>query len=193
MSKSGIGPRACWLMVLVFSPAMTAHPGAAGFPPAVYAEERGDQFDFKSSFETYRDIERLYRKWEAGMFGSRGYYRRKLYSLLVDSIGKGVVTDYNYVHLFPGDLQRGRFHCRLEYGRWLTISGPVDSQSLARAAGKDPASLRSAWRSGRLVSIFGKIKKFRIEERPRGVTLVLDVIRFRGTQAEGPKGPAPAD
>jgi hypothetical protein len=192
MRKNSIGTRACWLILLVFSPALPAHPDY-GFPPAVYAEERENQFDFRSSFETYRDIERLYRKWEAGLFGSRGYYRRKLHSLLVDSIGKGVVTDYNYVQLFPEALHQGRFHCRLEYGSWLIVSGPVDSQSLARAAGEDPALAKSAWRSGRLLSIFGKIKKFRLEESPRGVTLVLDVVRFRGMRAAGAKGPGSVD
>jgi hypothetical protein len=138
--------------------------------------------DFNAYFENYKEMERLFLKWDEGFCGSRKFYKNKLKEYLYGKFRQGIVTDYNYMFVFPEvlDLYTPKFNCRLRYGSWLHIAGPMDAESFKRLVGDDKSLLGKWWRSKRLLSLYGKIVRVKLEERDkRSVTLYFDSIKFR--------------
>lgn len=138
--------------------------------------------DFNAYFENYKELESLFRKWDDGFCGSRKFYKNKLREYLYGKIRQGIVTDYNYMFVFPEvlDVYTPKFYCRLRYGRWLHIAGPIDPESFKSLIGDDRSVVRKWWRSKRLLSLYGKIVRFKLEERDkRSVILYFDSIKFR--------------
>lgn len=139
----------------------------------------GDEPAHRDGFETYARIETLYRNWDRGLFGSRRFHRRELYALLLESLGKTISTNHDYVLFYP-ELQYDKvFRCTLSCGNWLWIVGTVDAESLKALAGDGSSPPSTWWRTGRLVSISGRIVKFSLRDSsPRRVVLHLEGIRL---------------
>jgi hypothetical protein len=132
-----------------------------------------------SPSDIYREIRKRFAAYNRGLFGSRPYYRRELYDYLAGNIGNEILTDYDYLLVFP-DIERGEFHCRLNSGSWLVIRGSVDLDSLKKATGGSDRALSTWWRSNRLVAVRGAIRRFRISDgEPRALTLVLKKIYIK--------------
>ncbi len=132
------------------------------------------------SFENYRKLHRLFRKWDDGLFGSRNYHEKELRSLLFDSIGKCVTTGFDYVYLYPEREYRKYFYCTFIHGKWLKVAGIIDAESLKEIIKDDPVLVKKWWRSGRYVSLTGKITRFRLEkEDPRRIVLYFDRVTLK--------------
>jgi hypothetical protein len=118
-----------------------------------------------------------YLNWRDGLFGSRGYHRRVLYDHLVGLLGKSVKTGYDYYLESPVKADDTRLRFVLFHGSWLFLDGKVSKESIREVVGDDPSILLSWWRSRKLLSVSGKIKRFRIDDWERKIFISLDDVR----------------
>jgi hypothetical protein len=155
-----------------------------------HAAESGDISEARKS---YWRLEDLYRKWNEGLFGSRNYRRRELEAFLSGIIRKEIETDYDCMVDASTGASDGSVRCSVG---WLTLRGPLDEDSLKETAGGAqgrsggrPNLLRSWWRSGVLVSVRGRVRRFGIDtlHRDGGVTLYLDAIAVRSNNGNTAK------
>ena len=74
-----------------------------------------------------------------------------------------------------------KIKCKLYHARWLHIVGKVDIEDLKEVMGKDINVIKRWWRSKRLLAVYGRVKKFRLEsdEKSKNVVLYLENIRLR--------------
>jgi len=119
--------------------------------------------DISEPRKNYYRLEELYTKWNEGLFGSRKYYGRLLEHYLNGIIGKVIETDYDYLLLSPEVAADGGVRCIVQYDQWLTLHGVINGESLKEAVGSDKGLMKRWWRSGILLSISGKVRKFRID------------------------------
>ncbi len=168
------GMRALLIAVQIASAVCAYGPVIAADKGAVDGTGRRDD-----GFGTYARIEILYREWDRGYFVSRKFHRRELSDLLRESVGKTIRTNHDYVLLYP-ELQYDKlFRCTLSYGSWLWIVGTVDAEDVKRMAGDGSSAPSTWWRTGRLVSISGRIVKFSLRDSPpRRVVLYLEGIKI---------------
>ena len=137
------------------------------YSSALYASE------LKEATANYLELEKLYIKWRDGLFGSRRYRKRLLVEYLVSKIGSEIITDYNYiVNLLEVENNR-RIHCNLIYQRWLRIIGKIEVESAKKLFRNHPELLKEWSRSGTLLSVYGKIRKFRLDRDRRGYVVIL--------------------
>jgi len=124
-------------------------------------------------------IERLYNMWQHGPAGSSKYYRGRLQRYLSGLIGKTITTGDDYLLESPGGIYSKEFFCNLKSSRWLYIHGNIDAKS-AREFIKDKNELfKNWWRSGRLVILSGKLRRFRFGKDSYGDTVDLYLRRIR--------------
>jgi hypothetical protein len=123
--------------------------------------------------DKYLQLYRLYEKWHAGLFGSRKFHEYFLKEYLRSLIGQEIRTDYDYHLLSPADPEDLKVACNLEQCRWLYLFGEIKAESLRDAVNKDSTVLRSWWRRTILLSVSGRVKKFRLGKDPRGDTIEL--------------------
>lgn len=155
-------------------------------PPAMGAE--GTAVVDSAAHQTRRRIEVLYRRWDDGLFGSRRFHRRELQAYLAGGVGERIATGYDYPLIYPEVLAERRFRCRFRYGDWLEISGEIDEAGLRALSGGGLPEPSRWWRGPVLVSLEGKLKRFRLDDGPpRRVVVVLGDLR-----PGLPKGSAPA-
>lgn len=128
----------------------------------------------------YLSIEKHALDWIDGLFGSAKFRETQLSDLCDDSRGERIVTPYSYVLVSPYDTVGSGFVCTFTFESWLVIQGYVEpAQLLPLHAARSEGS--SWWRAASLVSISGKIRKFRLDSYPDGKRLILflDGISFR--------------
>ncbi|HOO72106.1 MAG TPA: hypothetical protein PK926_10125 [Spirochaetota bacterium] len=121
----------------------------------------------------YLKLQKLYEKWHAGLFGGRKFHEYILKEYLKSLIGETFQTDYEYYLVSPVDPDDVRVYCHFEQCRWLYVFGKIRGETLEKIVGKDPALLRSWWRSTRLLSVSGVVKKYRLSRDPLGDTVEL--------------------
>lgn len=128
----------------------------------------------------YLTVEKHALDWIDGLFGSAKFRESALSDLCDESRGERLVTPYSYVLVAPYDTVSSGFVCTFTFESWLVIQGYVEPRQLlplhaARSEGS------SWWRAASLVSISGKIRKFRLDSFPDGKRLILflDGISFR--------------
>ncbi len=129
--------------------------------------------------KNYLKLHDMFVKWQDGFFGSRKSSRRLLYMYLVDLIGQEIETGYNYYLVCDGDLENKKVKSKFRDERWLNFHGPVDISELENIARKDPTILKKWWRSKVLVSVSGKIRKFRIGKDRSGDTIELYLTKIK--------------
>jgi hypothetical protein len=164
--------------------------GAGNIPATLPSHEDGCRACLYAAEDTdasrrYREIERLYRKWSEGLFGSGNFYRRQLYQYLFESMGKEVLTDYNYVLVSPEGVYDKKIFCRIVQARWLILEGEVDAGDLRNIIEPDPMILKKWWRSGHFFSLHGRIRKFRLDSDGTGNSVVLIMDRVALKRAPG--------
>ena len=128
----------------------------------------------------YLSIEKHAIDWIGGLFGSTKFRETALSDLCDDSRGERIVTPYSYVLVSPYDTVGSGFVCTFTFESWLVIQGYVEpKQLLPFQAARSEGS--TWWRAASLVSIAGKIRKFRLDSSPDGKRLILflDGISFR--------------
>ncbi len=126
----------------------------------------------------YLNIRRHYYKWDQGPDGSTGYFRKMLYSYLIEMIGRDIKTDYDYI---PEYTDERTHESKFRFGEWLVISGIINEENI-----KDINSLRKKYggnsQPGKgLFSISGRIRKFRLSDYSgkRKVYLYLDEMKLK--------------
>ncbi len=131
-------------------------------------------------------LEELYMKWHEGLFGSRSYYGRELYGYLAGLVGREIETGQDCRLVSPEGVFDGLVECPLGGLKWLTLRGGIDGESLKEAVSGKKDMLKSWWRSGFLVSVSGKVRRFSIDtaHRDGGITIYLDRISFHGGGAD---------
>ncbi|TAL31923.1 MAG: hypothetical protein EPN93_16710 [Spirochaetes bacterium] len=130
--------------------------------------------------ESFRKIEDLYIRWNRGWFGSGHYYERKLHAALLEYLGLPLETGGDYLLIYPETVEQNVYVCRLNFGGWCIIRGELAADSLKAVTGDKPGALRSWWRSGRMCSLSGTLKRFSLERgNPARVTLYMDGLTIR--------------
>jgi hypothetical protein len=130
--------------------------------------------DPSANFRVLRD---LHTDWKDGLFGSRPNARKNLHEFLVKLIRREIKTDHSFYMVSPESLYDSMVHSVFSDEKWLRLKGRVDAESLKKVIEKDPLVLKSWWRSRRLLSVTGRVKDFRIDDRDWTVVLFLDRMR----------------
>ncbi len=131
-----------------------------------------------SSVENYYRLKKAYTLWHEGLFGSRKYNEYELLDLLESLRGKQITTPAEFILLVPESITRPQVTCRFKTCRWLKLKGEIDGEALQPFLKRDPELLRKWWRTRKLFSITGRIKKFRLTRDAGGdiIELWLDKI-----------------
>ena len=121
----------------------------------------------------YLNIRRYYLKWDQGFEGSKGYFKKILYSYLVEMIGRDITTDYDYI---PEYFDKVTYESRFRAGEWLVITGVIANENIREIESFRHKSGRNSQPGKGLFSISGRIKKFRLSDfsEKRRVYLHLD-------------------
>jgi hypothetical protein len=125
-------------------------------------------------------LRNAYIKWNEGLFGSKWYYKRKLQKLLYEMRGKEILTEHDYMLVSPEGIYDKTVTCNFQWGRWLYIHGQLDEESVKSIVGADYNALRTWWRSGVLVAVSGRLRKFKLDWDASGDTvhIYLDSVRL---------------
>ena len=150
---------------------------AAGL--ALYGEEAVKADEGRKN---YLVIRKMYYKWDRGPVGSKWYFRKQLYRMLVEMIGRDIRTDSDYTPEFYDDSTHVS---KTESGKWLVVHGEISPENM-----KKINALRKKYGShsqpGKgLFSVSGRIRKFRLSEYTdrRRVYLYLDDMRLEPAES----------
>jgi len=128
----------------------------------------------KEASDNYLELRRYYLNWSSGPPGSGSYFRKLLYSYLVEMIGKEIKTDYDYtLWSFDNNTVEAKF----TFSQWLVIKGEISDREILQ---RIKLNKNFEEKTKLLFSITGKIKRFRLSEYEgeRKVFLVLDNIQI---------------
>ena len=151
-------------------------------PDYSYPEDEKDSKKVESSSERtirYHKLQNLYIKWNDGLFGSRKYYQNRLKEYLNNLFKKEIQTGFSYILLSPEGAVDKKVHCKVQFGRWLQIYGELDVNSVNKVIGKNKDILRKWWRTNMLVSISGKVRKYRLDKDPFGDVIKLYLFNIK--------------
>ncbi len=132
-------------------------------------------------------LQKHYQSWHDGYFGSRHYHEGKLRRFLLKLLGKEVTTENDFTLVTPVGNDDRSVVCVFQTYRWLYVHGDLDGESLKNAVGKDFAALSEWERSRILVSLTGKIKKFKLDWDARGDTIHLYLEKITVLSDSGKK------
>lgn len=127
----------------------------------------------RAAIENYYRLHRAYRLWHEGLFGSRKYNYYRLREYLDSLRGKRIATPAEFHLLVPESVARPRLVCVFKTCRWLKIKGRLDRKALAPLIKKAPALLKKWWRSRRLISVSGVLRKYRLTRDAHGDVIEL--------------------
>jgi len=161
----------------------------------IYAE------GYENAIKNYIGLEKLYIKWKEGLFGGRGFFRRLLEDYLINLIGNEILTDYNYFMAYPESFYDKKVECVFNYSGWLQIVGELKDEVVERLfglniniSGSDQSGFNGKriengdeifdiskrnWEVSRLFAIYGRIRKFKLEDYSRVYKVVLYVDDIR--------------
>jgi hypothetical protein len=129
--------------------------------------------ELKKASLNFLEIARLYDDWNDKIFGKSAYCRQKLVRVLRERIGEYILTDYNFALISPESMHDRKVICRFYYEGWLKIEGRAEIESIKKLIGGDIEKLKRWWRSGSLIAVYGKIRKFRLGMDSGGRHIVL--------------------
>ena len=145
---------------------------------------QGDCEDLSSKGRiNYYELKEAFDKWDAGLYGSRKYYRRRLNSLLNQKIGAYIRTEMDYKISSSALVGKKYYASDLYDHKWLHIHGAVDKESLKYLLGKGDNFIKDAELKKYLFFISGKIRKFWIHESDygRSIHLYLESVKITDT------------
>ena len=156
-------------------------PGQKGLPAADSTKTKTSGEKEKTAIENYYGLRRAYRLWHEGLFGSRKYNYYRLREYLDALRGKRIATPAEFHLLVPESVARPRVVCVFKTCRWLKIKGRLDRKALVPLIKKDPTLLKRWWRSRRLISVSGRLRKYRLTRDAHGdvIELWLTDMSFR--------------
>ncbi|HPJ36889.1 MAG TPA: hypothetical protein PLT75_00450 [Spirochaetota bacterium] len=162
-----------WCTCLVCPMVTVTHVGDYGASeilrlPHIFAETN------KKETANFIELHSLYLKWSSGLFGSRKYYRQKMYMHLMDLLDKYIKTGFDYYLESPEAVYDTRLRFVFYNGNWLYIEGEANKESIKKITGKNPEILLHWWRSRKLLSVSGKIRRYRIDDWDRKIHVFLD-------------------
>jgi len=130
--------------------------------------------------KNYSELKNIYDKWNNGLFGSRKYYRNRLFRLLTDMTGADIQTGKDYNVLIPDVFEKKYYSSDLYDQKWLNIRGPVDVSSKKEFELKGSNYIKELERNKNLFFLSGRVVDFRIVETEysRSVTLYLDSVKI---------------
>lgn len=141
----------------------------------------------KKETTNFIELHSLYMKWSSGLFGSRKYYRQKVYMHLMTLLDKYIKTGYDYYLESPEAVYDTRLRFVFYNGNWLYIEGNANKESIKEIVGDNPEMLLHWWRTRRLLSVSGRIRRYRIDDWDRKIYVFLDdmaVHELRRSPAE---------
>ncbi len=126
----------------------------------------------------YLNIRRYYLKWDQGFEGSKGYFKKNLYSFLVEMIGRDITTDYDYI---PEYFDSITYNSRFRSGEWLIVGGTISAENIKEIDVLRTKFGRNSQPGKGLFSISGRIRKFRLSDfsEKRRVYLYLDDMKIK--------------
>jgi len=126
----------------------------------------------------YLNIRRNYIRWDQGFEGSKGYFKKVLYSYMVEMIGRDIITDYDYI---PEYYDRNTYESRFRSGEWLVITGTITGENIKEIDALRSKFGRNSQPGKGLFSISGRIRKFRLSDfsETRRVYLYLDNMKIK--------------
>ncbi len=133
--------------------------------------------ELSDGLRNYFLLHAAYNSWKEGLFGSRKFHERKLLDLLYGMIGKEITTEDDFMLDSPEGVVDKTVSSVFQGSRWLIIHGEIDEASFGRALGTDYGRLKGWWRSGVLVAVTGRVKKFRLDWNKYGDTIHLYLDR----------------
>ncbi|MBN2041423.1 MAG: hypothetical protein JW864_15385 [Spirochaetes bacterium] len=125
------------------------------------------------AYENYVNLKKLYLKWNTGLFKSTRYYKKYIANYLISIIGKEILTDSNYYLISPENIENKQLICSLYKDRWLQIKGNIKQDDLIGIVKKDPTLLTKWWRSGKMLSIRGVVRDFKLGTDKYGALIIL--------------------
>ena len=125
------------------------------------------------SVMNYLKLRKIYSKWKEGLFGSRKYNERLLKEFLHNLIYKEIKTDYSYAFASPYGARDRDIKCRFSYCQWLIFHGKIDLKGLEKILNNDKTAIKRWWRSKKLLSVSGKVMKFRLGRNRYGDTVEI--------------------
>ncbi|MBN2402633.1 MAG: hypothetical protein JXN64_09550 [Spirochaetes bacterium] len=128
---------------------------------------------YNDAYETYINLKKLYIRWNRGLLKSKRSYKRFIYKYLVSSIGREILTDYDYVLISPEGRYEKYLTCNMLLDKWLRIKGNIKNETLTKIVEKEPDLLLKWWRSKKLLSVYGRIKDFKLESDKSGEIVIL--------------------
>ncbi|HNU92067.1 MAG TPA: hypothetical protein PKO25_09355 [Spirochaetota bacterium] len=160
------------------------------FSAAQWATSRGDEGAASEARRIHERMETLFRNWDRGLFGSRRFHRRELESFLAARVGQKIATGFDYPLVHPEALSAGSFRCGFRYGAWLEVRGEMSEADLRALAGGEASRPSRWWRLPLLVSLEGRLRRFRLDDGPpRTVIIVLEDLRPVSPRGEPPHTP----
>jgi len=131
--------------------------------------------------DNYSELKKIYDKWDSGLFGSRKYYRNRLYRLLTDMIDSDIQTGKDYSVSIPDVFKKKHYSSDLYNQNWLHIHGTVDDSSIKEFAEKGNDYIKEVERNKYLFFLSGRIERFRIIETGygRNVHLYLETVKIK--------------
>ncbi len=137
----------------------------------------------------YLQLQKMFLRWDSGLFGSRKLYRNRLNRVLIDMIDAEISTGRDYNISLPEILEKKHYSSDLYNNSWLHVHGAVDEKSLLEFKNRGSDYIKEVERNKHLFSLTGKISKFRIVESQyerykyyRGVHLYLESVKITGTE-----------
>ena len=124
-------------------------------------------------YTNYINLKKLYIKWNTGLFKSSRYYKKYVTEYLISIVGKNILTDFNYILVSPENIDNKKIVCTLYKERWLQIKGDIKKDDLTGIIRKDPALLTKWWRSGKMLSVRGKLTDFKLDFDKYGEVIIL--------------------
>lgn len=133
----------------------------------------------------YYLLQKMFARWESGLFGSRNLYRNRLNRVLIEMIDDEIITGHDYTVSIPEIIEKRHYSSDLYNNNWLHIHGIIDDASLLDFKKKGIDYIKEVERNKYLYSLGGKIDKFRIVELQyerykcdRSVHLYLKTVRI---------------
>jgi hypothetical protein len=130
--------------------------------------------------KNYLALAEYFGRYNNIVFFPRKTNETQLRMYLVDLIGKEIMTESDFILISPEGMYEQGVSGFVRSDRWLKLIGPVDGASVKAIIGDDTDMLKKWWRTGKLVAVSGKVKRFRLTKDVNGniVELYLDKIKL---------------
>jgi hypothetical protein len=126
------------------------------------------------AYVNYINLKKLYIRWNTGVLDSRSRSRKYINNYLEKIVDREILTDFSYVLISPEGRYGKELQCNISLDKWLLINGIIPRELYSKIVEKNPEILTVWWRSTKLLSVQGKVLRFKIESSDKsGETVVL--------------------